>query len=146
LSEIRTTYSSILWSASPTFVRPNGNSGRYYYYEAINVNTYTSGTYAFKSSSDIDTYGCLYQGSFNPLYPIRNMIACDDDSGGDRQFQITSGLLNAQAYILVVTTYSASITGSYQVTAVGPATVYMSSVTPSTTSSRYPTRITAICE
>ena len=100
------------------------------------MTTSTSGTYTLKSSSAIDTYGCLYQGSFDPSIPSRNLIACDDDGGGDRQFLITHSLLSGGPYVLVVTTYATNVTGSYSVIAGGPASVYMVSITPST---YYPT-------
>ena len=100
------------------------------------MTTSTSGAYTLKSSSSIDTYGCLYQGSFDPSIPSRNLIACDDDSGGSRQFLITRSLLSGGIYVLVVTTFNAGDTGSYWVIAVGPASVYMTSITPST---YYPT-------
>ena len=84
----------------------------------------------------MDTYGCFYQTSFDPSIPSRNLIAYDDDGGGGLQFLITSSLLSGGTYILVVTTYATNVTGSYSVRAVGPAAVYMVSITPST---YYPT-------
>ena len=102
------------------------------------MTTYTSGAYTFKSSSSIDTYGCFYQGSFDPSNPLRNLVTCDDDSGGASQFLFNATLYYAQTYTLVVTTYSPRIVGAYWVIATGPDTVYMTSITPST----YPTSST----
>lgn len=132
---VNSTYSDTLSRNSPTFVRPNGDSGSYYFYQAILVFTFTAATYTLESTSSIDTYGCLYALSFDPLYPYDNLIACDDDSGGDQQFLINNYLQSRGIYILVVTTYGDAIVGSYLITAIGPASVYMSPITPST----YPT-------
>ena len=99
------------------------------------MTTYTSGAYTFKSSSSIDTYGCFYQGSFDPSRPSQNLVTCDDDSGGGTQFLFNATLYYGQTYILVVTTFNPRVIGAYSVIAMGPGTVYMTSITPST----YPT-------
>ncbi len=93
---------------------------------------YTTGTYNFTSSSLFDSYGCLYDGSFNPLYPLHNLITTDDEGGGNMQFQIGRSLQSGRIYILVVTTYNTGITGSFTIRAGGPASVYMTSITPAT--------------
>ena len=116
------------------FSRPNG-AGYNYYYEAIQTTTYTSGTYTLRSISSMDTYGCLYSTSFDPSYPTSNLITCDDDSGGSYQFLINYYLQYGTTYILVVTTSGSAITGSYSVTAMGPGSVYMTSITPVTSES-----------
>ncbi|CAF3776574.1 unnamed protein product, partial [Adineta steineri] len=36
--------------------------------------------------SNIDTYGLLYQNSFNSSDATTNVVASDDDSGGNNQF------------------------------------------------------------
>jgi hypothetical protein len=92
----------------------------------------TTGTYDITSNGLFDSYGCLYDGSFNPLYPSQNLITTDDDGGGNRQFQISRSLQSGRIYILVVTTYSTGITGSFTIRAGGPASVYMTSITPTT--------------
>jgi hypothetical protein len=82
----------------------------------------------------MDTYGYLYNDPFNPSYPSQNMIASDDDSNGNLQFRITRSLQAGYTYVLVVTTSSATVTGSFWITADGPAPVGLSSIT--TTSKR----------
>jgi hypothetical protein len=84
------------------------------------------------SSSLFDSYGCLYDGSFNPLYPSQNLITTDNDGGGNRQFQISRSLQSGRTYILVVTTYITGVTGSFIIRADGPASVYMMAFTPTT--------------
>jgi hypothetical protein len=123
--------SGILSSISPMFSRPNSYAGSYYY-QTIQVTVYTTGTYTFTSSSSIDTYGCFYQARFDPSYPSENLIAYDDDSAGNGQFQVSGSLQSARTYVLVVTTSSAGVTGSFSIIAVGPASVGLTSITPST--------------
>jgi hypothetical protein len=60
------------------------------------------------------------------------LIASDDDGAGDRQFQISLYLQSGRTYILVVTTLSTSITGSFSVRVVGPASVSLFEITPTT--------------
>jgi hypothetical protein len=114
------------------FFRPRGDAGEYYYYQAIRVTTYTTGTYTFTSNSSLDTYGCFYSSSFDPSYPSRNLIMSDDEGAGDNQFQIRVNLEYGQTYVLVVTTYRNNVTGSFSIGAVGPASVGMNSYLTST--------------
>jgi hypothetical protein len=46
----------------------------------------TTGSYTFTCSSGIDTYGYLYQESFDPSYTSMNLIVQDDDGTGTRDF------------------------------------------------------------
>jgi len=130
-----TTYSGSLSSSSPTFVRPGG-TGASYYYQAIRVTIYTTGTYTFTSSSTQDTYGCFYSYSFDPSYPSRNLITSDDDGGDRGQFRIRVTLQYGQTYVLVVTTYNNRGTGRFSIGVVGPASVSMTSYVPSTIMSK----------
>ncbi len=98
------------------------------------MTVYTSGIYNFTSSSSIDTYGYLYNIPFNPSYPSQSLITSDDDSGsGNGQFKIRSSLQSGRTYVLVVTTYKNVDRGSFSIRAAGPASVGMTSITPSTT-------------
>ena len=121
-------YSGSLTSNSPTFIRQGESSG-YYYYQAIQVLVSMTGTYILTSTSSMDTYGYLYSYSFNPSYPSQYLLASNDDGNGNRQFRIDSQLQRGSIYILVVTTYTSREQGSYYVTAVGPASVSLSSMT-----------------
>jgi hypothetical protein len=85
----------------------------------------TTGTYTFKSSSTIgDTYGYIYQGNFYPSYPSYNIVTQDDDGSGNRQFQLTATLRSDITYILVFTTYTPNLTGSFSISASGPGYVF----------------------
>jgi len=116
---------------SDTFARPNGDGSSHYYYEAIQLTISTISYYSLTSISLIDTYGCLYSSSFDPSNPTYNLIICDDDSAGSRQFLINQYLNSYTTYILVVTTFSALTLGSFTVQATGPASVGMTSISPS---------------
>jgi hypothetical protein len=116
---------------SGTFARPYFNTANYYFH-AIQTTIYTAGIYIFSSSSSIDTFGYLYESSFNPSYPSDNMITYDNDGAGDQQFQISRYLQSGRIYILVVTTYSSGTTGSFSIRATGPASLDLTAFTQAT--------------
>lgn len=121
-----------LATTNPTFYRPNRTDGLYYY-QAIRIDVYTSGTYSFISNSSIDTFGYLYAQSFNPSNPNANVIAFDDDSGGNgNQFRINKNLQYGITYILVVTTYATTTTDRVGVIASGPDSVILTLFRPDT--------------
>jgi hypothetical protein len=113
-----TTYSSRWITSSPRFARYNGLNGTYYY-EAIRVTVPVSGYYRFKSNSTVDTFGYLYIDSFLPMSPSMNLLAQNDDAGGNGQFQFTVNLQSNTRYILVVTTFGTNVIGTFDVIASG---------------------------
>jgi len=119
-SIIYSNYSNALTLNSETFSRYGVSSGSVHFYNAIEVQVETTGTYIFKSSSSFDTYGYLYQGNFYPSYPSLDLITSDDDSAGSRQFQLTGNLQSNIKYILVFTTFGERITGPFNIIASGP--------------------------
>jgi hypothetical protein len=80
----------------------------------------------------MNIYGYLYDYSFDPTYPFQNLITYDDDSAGDQQFQISRNQQYASTYVLVVTTYSNYVIGSFSIIAVGPVSVSMTLIMPAT--------------
>lgn len=62
-----------------------------------------------------DSYGSIYYPSFNSSNPSNNIIAYDDNSGGDLQFQIIMHMKANTEYILVVTTAVRNRTGPYTI-------------------------------
>lgn len=70
-----------------------------------------TGTYAFYSLSDRDTYGYLYTSGENGL----NEVACDDDGGTGNNFQIKSSLTAGTEYYLAARFYNGDVTGSFPV-------------------------------
>jgi hypothetical protein len=99
-----------------------------YYYHAVEVRVNTTGTYTFKSSSSVDTYGYLYQGNFYPSYPSYNIVTRDDDSAGGGQFQLTASLRSDITYILVFTTFSERTTTAFSIIASGPDDVFFNPI------------------
>ena len=99
------------------------NSTSTHYYDAIQVIVNTTGTYNFTSSSNIDTYGFLYQGSFYPFEPSINLLVQDDDNAGNGQFKLSVFLQAGVPYTLVVTTFGERVTGEFSIIATGPSAV-----------------------
>ncbi|CAF2845938.1 unnamed protein product [Rotaria sp. Silwood2] len=86
------------------------------------------GNYGILCNSSMDTYGYLYNNTFDPAYPTMNILAIDDDSGGYYQFMFTIVLQTLSQYILVVTTFNKNVTGPFTITAVGLASVEFSRI------------------
>ncbi|CAF4115977.1 unnamed protein product, partial [Rotaria magnacalcarata] len=119
---VKSTYSSTLTDDSNRFFR-TGNTN-FYYYQAINLVVYTTGTYSFTSNSAMDTYGYLYNNSFDKTKLSLNLVTQDDNSGGSQQFKLTSILQSGVRYILIVTTSSPAVRGKFQVISSGPARIF----------------------
>jgi hypothetical protein len=122
-SVIPWTYSLKLTKDSQTYSRKCSLDNSYYeafYYEALEVNVPEIRYYTIQSSSNIDTYGYIYESSFNPLNPTENLLA-DDDNGGasNRQFKLHIPLYVHIKYILIVTTYWPKDIGEVDITLLG---------------------------
>jgi hypothetical protein len=130
-TSVSLNYLGALSASSPMFSRP-GNSTGYHYYQAIRVTVSTAGTYIFISNSSMDAYGCFYYDPVDPSYPSQNLITSNDDGNGDRQFRINVTLQYGRTYVLVVTTFSETTTGSFSIRVFGPASVGLILITPST--------------
>jgi hypothetical protein len=120
---IESDYSSALRYSNPTFCHREICPESRFYYKPINVSVALSGLYDIKSDSDIDTYGYIYEGSFNHLYPSENVLLSDDDTGGNNQFKLIIYLQPITTYILVVTTYKDNVTGAFSILTYGPETM-----------------------
>jgi hypothetical protein len=94
-----------------------------YYYEAIQLNVVEDGIYSLWSSSTMDTYGYLYNNTFNPFNPSTNLLTMDDDSNGGGQFRLTTDLQANTTYLLLVTTYSRNVVGPFSIFVSGPNNV-----------------------
>ena len=128
---VHVTYHGVLSYSDPQFNRHN-TSASYFYYQAIQVIAPTSGTYIFTSDSSIDTFGYFYQTSVDPSYPAQNLITSDDDSGSREQFSFSVYLSSGSIYVLLVTTFSPGILGSFTIDASGPLGVQMAMILLST--------------
>lgn len=100
------------------FARPSSSSN-FHYYDRYIINVNVAGYYLIRSTSSLDTYGYLYTNSFVSTSPLTNLFASNDDDGGNNQFKLEVFLQPNVIYILVATTYTASVTGSYSVTLSG---------------------------
>ncbi len=107
-------YSSALTTSSPTYQR-TGCYGSSYYYEAIEVKVVNSGYYTLRSNSTINTYGSIYNDTFNPFSPTVNLLLEDDGRCLGDQFKLTMVLQANTKYILVVTTYFSNVTGAFSI-------------------------------
>lgn len=126
-----TQYNGYL-SSSSMFIRPNGAYSILYAYNALRIRVPRTDFYTLTSESTLDTYGCLYDGDFDPSRPSINLVTCDDDRGTNRQFLIGRTLQSSLSYTLVVTTYSTNTYGYYTAKIFGSYTVSVSSYTPVT--------------
>jgi hypothetical protein len=114
-------YSSALTSNSQTYFRLCGIPN--YYYEAIQVTVKETGNYTFMSNSTMDTYGYIYTNNFDPFNQKENLLSRDDESGCNGQFKIVARLQVKTTYVLVVTTYHPSVTGTFSVFVSNPNNV-----------------------
>lgn len=119
---IQSKYSSELTVYSRTY-SPTGCELSDYYYEAIQINVTRVGYYTFRSNSTIDTYGHFYMNNFDPFNPTVNLQAEDDNRCINRQFGITTYLQMNTTYILIVTTSSPDVVGSFSIFGSGPSNV-----------------------
>ncbi|UJR07257.1 hypothetical protein I4U23_011545 [Adineta vaga] len=115
-------------TSSNSFYDRNGTSSGPHYYQAIEIRVNVTGTYSFRSSSSLDTYGYIYQGNFYPFAQSINLLGQDDDTGDSRQFQVTAVLRSDIKYILVFTTFSPNQFGQYQIISAGPGHVFYNSI------------------
>ncbi|UJR09427.1 hypothetical protein I4U23_013667 [Adineta vaga] len=119
------SYQGTLTSSSAVYGGVNQSTTNYTY-EAINVYPTSNGSYTFTSTGDsgLQFYGYLYNNTFVPSNPQTNLIARSDNSSGASQFNLTSTLQSLTDYVLVVTTANRTSTGSFNITATGPGTIY----------------------
>ncbi|CAF1035438.1 unnamed protein product [Adineta steineri] len=116
-SVVETFYSSVLTSSHPIYPRTGCD---FSYYEAIKIRVYKNGYYSFNSISNINTYGYMYAKDFFPFIPSINLIAKDDGSSSNSQFNISIPLEMNTEYILVVTTSNLIETGAFSIYMSGP--------------------------
>jgi hypothetical protein len=125
-----TTINGVLTNASPTYVRADGNGATIYvssgvtaYYQTFTFVAPSSGSTsleiiaaALTGADPYDTYMSLYQTSFNPASPATNFLIGDDDSGAlQYSSRLAYNLVAGTTYIIVVSTYSSGITGSFTI-------------------------------
>ena len=92
-SLITSIFSNFLSISNPTYSPPHQPIPGHFY-DAIRLTVATSGNYTIRSSSVTGTnlYGYLYINNFDPFNPSSNLIASDDNNGGNQQFIFTVAL------------------------------------------------------
>ena len=123
---VRTIYSSVLSNTSTSYCRVDPCSNGSYYYQALQITVNTAGNYTIRSNSTLDTFGYLYNNTFYQTHTSLNMLQFNDDRGGADQFLLSMYLQTMTTYIIVATTFRASVTGSFTIIVQGSAVVYIS--------------------
>ena len=90
---ITSIFSNSLSLTNPTYSPPHQPTPDHFY-DTIRLTVATSGNYTIRSSSVTGTnlYGYLYINNFDPFNPSSNLIASDDNNGGNQQFIFTVAL------------------------------------------------------
>jgi hypothetical protein len=124
------SYSSALTNNNTFFIRFYASEEALYYYEAIQMNFSKSGLYAISSDSTLDTFGLIYNNSFDQASADTNLLAWNDDRMDSTQFQILLNVDAADKHILVLTTKNAWEIGEFSIIARGPGKVAFSPAMP----------------
>jgi hypothetical protein len=85
------------------------------YYETLQIDVNTNGSYVIWSVDNIDTYGYIYKNDFDPLKPSENLLFEHNGSCNQGQFKFIIDLEINTRYVLVVTTSRPYTTGSFSV-------------------------------
>ncbi len=96
-------------------------------YDVFSFTIDAGGSYSFNNSASYDSYGFLYQGSFDPASPLTNVIVGNDGdsniTGADDYYGFTTNLSTGTNYFLVTTGYRNEYFGSFTTTIDGPGNV-----------------------
>lgn len=94
-----------------------------YYYEAIEVNLVQDGQYIFSMNSTYHFVVCVdvYQDEFNRFNPYMNELKTNVSKACAPAIKLSVYLQKRTTYILVVTTSSPNMTGSFSITTFGPS-------------------------
>jgi len=117
-------YSSELNMQSEVYCRDRCSTADYdydfdddYYYETILINVSKVADVTIISQSRINTYGYLYEKSFDPFNTSVNLLMEDNDNAENEQFILTALLRPSTIYVLVVTSFSPSVMGRFSIIA-----------------------------
>ena len=113
-SQIESQYSSE-WNVTTQQYDRNGGAYPFYYFEAIQVTVPVSGSYTFICNSSIDSYGYLYNDTFDPYHTTVNLLQENDDGAGNRQFLLNWTLSVNGKYVLVPTLLSANTISKFSI-------------------------------
>jgi hypothetical protein len=131
----QTVYSSEWTTNSQVYCRDRCSTPDYqydfdddYYYEAILMNVSKASDFTIMSQSNINTYGYLYENSFDPFDTPLNLLMEDDNSGSNEQFKLTTFLRPSTIYVLVVTTFSPHVMGKFSIIASGTSFITLTRI------------------
>jgi hypothetical protein len=119
---LESRYSAALTANSSTYSLTVCGASRYFY-EAIQVTVLENGCYSLKSNSSVNTIGFIYKDMFVPFAPREKLISKNDDRLNNGQYQLPIYLQTKTTYVLVVTTYSPNVTGTFSISASGPSNI-----------------------
>ena len=88
-------------------------SNQTYYYETFSFNVTTSKKYIIRTISEIDTYGYIYNSTFDVTHPAHNLLFSDDEGWGNGQFGILTNLHPGIQYVIVATSFHPDVTGAF---------------------------------
>jgi hypothetical protein len=129
------SYASALTANHSIYRRYNRTSFRYYY-EAILISSAVSQNVTIIGTSSMDTFGCIYDTTFEPWNASAHLVAFDDTWTGSGQFRLEDFLDSWSTHILVVSSYSPWDNGSFSVMATSPSSPIvftLLNIVPSTT-------------
>jgi len=116
-SPCSTFATACLWDLSSVQVSPDGTAPHYLRFVAP-----ISGQYVFESSnrpSSADPYGSLFDSN-------QQLVASNDDSGGNLNFRITATLVAGQTYFLTARNFGPNQSGQFTVSAQVPSAATVS--------------------
>ena len=109
---VNTTVSSAWTTSDRKFIRYNWSTKEYFYH-IYSLVVPVAGYYSIMTDYANDSYGYVYYPSFNASVQSNNLVAYDDNSGGNFQFQIIMNLPANTQYFVVVTSNGRNKTGPY---------------------------------
>jgi hypothetical protein len=109
----------VLTANSPTYSHTSCGSSNYHY-EAIQVNVTESGCYSFGSNSSINIFVYIHKDKFDPFNPSTNSVARLDAKLINTQVKVITHLQAGTPYVLVVTTWSPNVIGTFSIIVSGP--------------------------
>jgi hypothetical protein len=95
-------------------------------YRALKITVNTAGSYTIQSNSTLNTFGYLYNNTFDTTYPSVNVLQFNDNATSSGQFLLSMWLQPMFNYILVATTSLTVWQGDISIIVQGPAAVNLS--------------------
>ncbi|UJR18101.1 hypothetical protein I4U23_005001 [Adineta vaga] len=84
----------------------------------------------------MDTFGYIYNSTWNPVDPYENLLSMDDDTGGNGQFLLANVLQAMTTYMVVLSAYDERVTGRFSLIGYGPDSISLVRVNITTNSSK----------